>query len=131
MGEPFLTRSKTFTDLFYDLVGIFSFNVWDGFLAGLYSDSKLEEVSYIRNQDEEPVGIAKYLPQNTCLGNRSLQHMKKSVLLTETTTKEVFFLHLAQLIREIGALIDDVRKNCHLDQLISDMLLFCETQCNT
>ena len=72
MGEPFLNKSKTFTDLFYDLVGIFSFNVWDGFLAGLYSDSKLEEVSYIRNQDEEPVGIAKFLPQNTCLGNRSL-----------------------------------------------------------
>ena len=49
MGEPFLNKSKTFTDLFYDLVGIFSFHVWDGFLAGLYSDSKLDKISYILN----------------------------------------------------------------------------------
>ena len=115
IGEPFLSKSKTFTDLFYDLLGVFSFHIWDGFLAGLYSDSQLSEQSQILNGDDEPVGLSKFLPHHTCLGNRSLQHLKKSVLLTETTTKEVFFMHLAQLIREIGALVADVRENCHLD----------------
>ena len=45
IGEPFLNKSKTFTELFYDLLGVFSFHVWDGFLAGLYSDSLLSEQS--------------------------------------------------------------------------------------
>ena len=72
IGEPFLNQSKTFTDLFYDLVGVFSFHVWDGFLAGLYSDSQLTEQSHVLNADNEPVGLSKFLPHHSCLGNRSL-----------------------------------------------------------
>ena len=95
MGEPFLNKSKTFTDLFYDIVGIFSFHAWDGFLAGLYQEPRLEQPSYILNMDNDEVGLAKYIPQHTCLGNRSLKYLKKTVLLTETTTKDRFFIHLA------------------------------------
>ena len=95
LGEPFLTKSKTFTDFFYDMCGLFSFHAWDGFLAGLYQEPIMEETSYILNQDGDEVGTAKYMSQNTCLGNRSLKYLKKTVLLTETTTKDDFFIHIA------------------------------------
>ncbi len=36
MGEPFLTAEHTVTDLWFELAGTLSKNVWQGYLNGFY-----------------------------------------------------------------------------------------------
>ena len=97
--------------MFYEVTGIFSLNIWEGFLQGLYDTSSTFDL------------------EETCLGGRSRPYLESMVRLTEQTIKEDFFLHLAGLIRELTALIADIRENCHLDMLVKDVIKFCRTQC--
>lgn len=93
------------------MTSTFSFNFWDGFLSGLYSD-KIEK-----------------LAADTCLGGKSLEYLKSATTLTETTTKEMFFIHLAGVLRDLVGLAMEIRANCRLDDVIGDFIRFCQTEC--
>ena len=113
-GDPFLSeQSLTFNEFFYDVTGTFSFNFWDGFISGLY---------------EEKASFEK-LTEETCLGGRSVKYLQSMVTLTETTTKEVFFLHLAGVLRNLVHLFQDIREDCKLEDVVRDFIKFCKDEC--
>ena len=66
IGNHFLDQaSDTFNMLFYDITGLFSFNIWEGFIKGLYDDH-MEKLAL-----------------DTCLGGRSKPYLESIVLMTE------------------------------------------------
>jgi len=99
---------------------LFSYRVWDGFLSGLYD--KTNAVVIEENREV-------FIPSDTCLGDKSMGYLKSAIKLIETTTKEVFFLHLAKVLKSLSMLIIEIREHCHFDSLVQDMVTFCETQC--
>ena len=41
------------------------------------------------------------------------------------TKKEEFFLMLARVLSEMNMLVQDLRNNCYVDNLIMDLVTFC------
>ena len=108
-GESFLDQTtSSFNQVFYDITALFSIELWDGFLSGLYEESNLDM-------------------KETCLTSHNV--LVSVVMLTEATTKENFFMNVAVLIREITKFVVDIRKNCRVDMLVGDMIKFCSTEC--
>lgn len=88
MGEPFLTGESKLSDLWFDLTGQLLESAWKGFLSGLYN---------------KPYSVFQCSTQTT------LEAMRQITDHVEQTQKEVFFLHLARILRELQSLVSDIR----------------------
>ena len=47
-----------------------------------------------------------------------------------TNKKEEFFLVMARVLSEFNSLVQDLRKNCYVDNLILDLVTFCQDECS-
>lgn len=92
-SEPFLTQEQTFSESFYDIATLFIFNIWDGFLKGLYEPQFNSEQTTSSSSDQQY-----FLNYKSCLDNRSRDYLKTSVFSVESASKETFFLQLASIL---------------------------------
>ena len=59
-----------------------------------------------------------------------MNHLRSTLILAESTTKQTFFFNLAKVIRNLVYLVVDIRDNCRVNQFIEDMIEFCEDHCD-
>ena len=79
--------------------------------------------------DVENITLGAFLMKETCLGDGTNKYIRSVVQLAENTSKEVFFINLAGVLRDVAQLVELIRTNCHFDQLVKDIIKFCSTQC--
>lgn len=66
-----------------------------------------------------------------CLGYESLAmtSLERVMTLTDTLTKDTFFLTSVSIIRSLLTVVVDVRNTCRITQIIEDVSLFCSEEC--
>ena len=108
MGEPYLTHDSKLSNFWLQTMGELAKQSWLGFLGGLY---------------------AKPPSDFTCHTTSTFQATRRITEDLEQTRKDSFFLTLASIIQNTNEVTQDIRQHCELDNLISDIIFFCNTEC--
>jgi len=111
MKTQFLNPTTSIGETYLKILNELSFNVWNGFLEGFYS------------QDV-------HMKRLDCFGENAMNHLKSTLLLTESTTKQSFFFNLAKVVRNLVYLGVDIRDNCQVNSFLENVIEFCEEHCD-